>query len=323
MKRITVIGAGNVGATCVNELARRQVAQEIVVVDLNEGAANGKALDIFQTAPILSFSTRVTSAGNDYTKTKDSGLVIITAGLPRKPGMSRDDLIGANAKIMKSVAELAVKNSPEATFLIVTNPLDVMTYAALLACGRPENKVIGMAGVLDTARYKAFIAEELNVSPRNIEAILMGGHGDTMVPLPRYTSVAGVPVTELIPQQKLDAIVERTRKGGGEILAHLGTSAWYAPGASAANMAEAIVRNERRIVSACAALNGEYGMKNLHLGVPVVLGENGVEKVIELQLNEQELALLRKSAEAVKSVMVTLDDMNLFEKKMGSLPLNA
>lgn len=323
MKKITVIGAGNVGATCVNELARRQLAQEIVVVDLNEGASRGKSLDIYQTAPILNFSTRVTGAGNDYTLTENSDIVVITAGLPRKPGMSRDDLIGANAKIMKSVTELAIKHSPEAIVLVVTNPLDVMTYAALLASGRPERKIIGMAGVLDTARYKAFIAMELGVSPRDIQAILMGGHGDTMVPLPRYTSVGGIPVTELIGKERLNAIVERTRKGGGEILNHLGTSAWYAPGASAADMVESIVRNECRVVSACAALNGEYGFKNLHLGVPVVLGENGVEKVIELQLDADEKALLRKSAEAVKSVMKTLDAMDLFPTKMGSMPLDA
>lgn len=323
MKKITVIGAGNVGATCVNECARRQLAEEIVVVDLNEGASRGKSLDIFQTAPILNFSTRVTGAGNDYSLTKDSGIIVITAGLPRKPGMSRDDLIGANAKIMKSVTEMAVKESPEAIILVVTNPLDVMTYAALLASKRPEHQVIGMAGVLDTARYKAFIAEELRVSPRDVQAILMGGHGDTMVPLPRYTTVGGIPVTELIPADRLNAIVERTRKGGGEILGHLGTSAWYAPGASAADMVESIVRNERRILSVCAALNGEYGMRHLHLGVPVVLGERGVERVIELDLNAQEKALLRESALAVKSVMKALDDMELFPEGMGSMPLEA
>lgn len=321
MKKITVVGAGNVGATCVNEIARMQLCQEVVVVDVNTGAANGKSLDLWQTAPIAGFSTRLTGAGDDYSKTEGSGIVVITAGLPRKPGMSRDDLIGTNAKIMKSVAENLIKYSPEAIFIVVTNPLDVMTYAALLASGRPESKVFGMAGVLDTARFRAFIASELGVSPRDIQAMLMGGHGDTMVPLPNYTTVGGIPVKQLIPEERLHAIIERTKKGGGELVQLMGTSAWYAPGAAAAEMVAAVVRNERRVLPVCAALNGEYGMHHLHLGVPVILGENGVEKVIELKLDEEEKALLRKSAEAVKSVMCVLDGMDLFEKKMGSLPL--
>lgn len=309
------------GATVVNEIARRNLCQELVVIDVNEGATQGKSLDLWQTAPIQGFSTRIIGAGNDYSKTTDSGVVVITAGLPRKPGMSRDDLIGTNAQIMKTVATSLAQYSPEAIFIVVTNPLDVMTYAALLASGRPANKVFGMAGVLDTARYKAFIAEELNVSPRDVSALLLGGHGDTMVPLPRYTTVGGIPVRELIPEDRLQSIIERTKGGGGEIVNLMGTSAWYAPGAAATEMVEAVVRNERRIMPVCAALNGEYGMRNFHLGVPVILGENGVERVIELQLDEGEMALLRKSAEAVKSVMRVLDDMNLFEKKYGALPL--
>lgn len=323
MKKISVVGVGNVGATVVNEVARRQLCQELVVVDVNEGATHGKSLDLWQTAPIQGFSTRVIGAGNDYTKTADSGVVVITAGLPRKPGMSRDDLIGTNAKIMKSVAESLVKHSPDAIFIVVTNPLDVMTYAALLASGRPANKVFGMAGVLDTARFRAFIAEELNVSPRDVSALLMGGHGDTMVPLPRFTTVGGIPVVDLIGPKRLAEIIERTKTGGGEIVNLMGTSAWYAPGAAAAEMVQAVVQNERRVLPVCAALHGEYGMQNLHLGVPVVLGENGVEKVIELQLQPEEKALLRRSAEAVKKVMCVLDDMNLFDKKMGALPLDA
>ncbi len=321
MKKITVVGAGNVGATCVNEVARRHLAEEVVVVDLNEGASKGKSLDLWQTAPIQGFSTRVTGAGNDYSLTEGSGVVVITAGLPRKPGMSRDDLIGTNAKIMKSVAEQLVEFSPEAIFIVVTNPLDVMTYACLLASKRPAQKVFGMAGVLDTARYKAFIAESLGVSPRDVQAVLMGGHGDTMVPLPRYTTVCGIPVRELMAEETLQAIIERTKKGGGELVGLMGTSAWYAPGAAAADMVEAVVRNERRVLPVCAYLEGEYGMRQFHLGVPVILGKNGVERVIELELDEEEKALLRKSAEAVKSVMCALDDMNLFEEKFGALPL--
>ncbi|PIE84573.1 MAG: malate dehydrogenase [Bacteroidia bacterium] len=312
MKKITVVGAGNVGATCVNEVARRHLAEQVVVVDLNEGAANGKALDLWETSPIQGFSTRLVGAGNDYSLTKGSEVVVITAGLPRKPGMSRDDLIGTNAKIMKTVAESLVAQSPEAIFIVVTNPLDVMTYACLLASGRPPRKVFGMAGILDTARYRAFIAEALNVAPCDIQAMLLGGHGDTMVPLPRYTTVAGIPVSELMGQQELEAIIERTKKGGGEIVNLMGTSAWYAPGAAAAEMVAAIARNERRVLPVCAHLDGQYGLSGIHLGVPVILGENGVEEVIELQLNEQEMALLHQSADHVKSVMATLDGMKLF-----------
>jgi len=321
MKRITVIGAGNVGATCVNEIARRHLAEEVVVVDLNEGASKGKALDMWQTAPIQGFSTRIVGAGNDYSLTADSGVVVITAGLPRKPGMSRDDLIGTNAKIMQSVVEQVMRHSSNPIIVVVTNPLDVMTYAAYLASGLPHQRVFGMAGVLDTARYKAFIATELGVSPRDVSAMLMGGHGDTMVPLPRYTAVSGVPVRELMAEDTLQAIIARTKVGGGEIVNLMGTSAWYAPGAAAAEMVEAIVRNERRVLPVCAMLQGEYGMRNLHLGVPAVLGENGVERVLELHLDEGEQQLLRASAQAVKSVMCTLDGMDLFPQKMGALPL--
>lgn len=321
MKKITVVGTGNVGATCLNEIARRDLCEELVAVDINEGATKGKSLDMQQTAPIYGYSTRVVGAGNDYSLSAGSGIVVITAGIPRKPGMSRDDLISTNAKIMKEVATNLMKYSPEAIVVVVTNPLDVMTYAALLASGRPVNKVFGMAGVLDTARFRMFIADELHVSPRDVQALLLGGHGDTMVPLPRYTNVGGIPVSELIPEARLAEIVERTKKGGGEIVNLMGTSAWYAPGAAAAEMVQAVVRNERRVLPVCAGLNGEYGMKNLHLGVPVVLGENGVEKVIDLQLDAKEMELLRESAKAVKKVMCTLDDMNLFDKKFGALPL--
>jgi malate dehydrogenase len=242
--------------------------------------------------------------------TKDSEVVVITSGLPRKPGMSRDDLIATNAGIVKSVTENIVKYSPNAKIIVVSNPLDVMTYCAYLSANFPSSRVFGMAGVLDTARYRAFLATELNVSPKDIQAVLMGGHGDTMVPLPRYTTVGGIPVTELIEEEKLNEIIERTKFGGGEIVKLLGTSAWYAPGASAAQMVEAIVRDQRRIFPVCAWLQGEYGLNDIYLGVPVVLGKNGIEKIIELDLNDDEKALLSESVDAVKSVMSVLDNMN-------------
>ena len=308
--KITVVGAGNVGATCANVLATREVANEIVLLDIKDGFAEGKALDIWQTSPINLYDSRTTGSTNDYSKTKNSDVVVITSGLPRKPGMSRDDLIATNAGIVKNVTENVIKHSPNAIILIVSNPLDVMTYCAYLSANVDSSKVFGMAGVLDTARYRAFLAEELSVSPKDIQAVLMGGHGDTMVPLPRYTTVAGIPVTELIDAEKLNEIIERTKFGGGEIVKLLGTSAWYAPGAAAAQMVEAIVRDQKRIFPVCAWLQGEYGLKDIYLGVPVVLGKNGIEKIIELQLNEEEKSLLMESAEAVKSVMKVLDTMN-------------
>lgn len=310
--KATVIGAGNVGATCANVLAHRDFLQEVVLLDIKEGTAEGKSLDMWQTAPVNYYSTKVKGVTNDYAATADSDVVVITSGLPRKPGMSRDDLIATNANIVKSVTEQVIKYSPNTIIIVVSNPLDVMTYCAYLAANTNSNKVIGMAGVLDTARYRAFLASELNVSPKDIQAILMGGHGDTMVPLPRYTTVAGIPVTELISKEKLDAIVERTKFGGGEIVNLLGTSAWYAPGASAAQMAEAILKDERRIFPVCAWLQGEYGMKDIYLGVPVILGKNGIEKIIELPLNSEESALLEESAAAVRQVCGVLDNMKLF-----------
>lgn len=310
--KITVVGAGNVGATCADVLAKNEVGNEIVLLDIKENFAEGKALDIFQAAAINYFDTRVVGSTNDYARTANSEVVVITSGLPRKPGMSRDDLISTNANIVKSVTEQIVKYSPNAIIIIVSNPLDVMTYAAYLTAKKPATKVFGMAGILDTARYKAFLAEALNCSPKDIQAVLMGGHGDTMVPLPRYTTVGGIPVTELIDKDKLEAIVDRTKKGGGEIVNLLGTSAWYAPGAAAAQMVEAIVRDQKRVFPVCAMLNGEYGMKNIAMGVPVKLGKNGIEQIIELKLNDDEMKLLKESEVHVKTVMDVLDGMNLF-----------
>ncbi len=308
--KVTVVGAGNVGATCADVLATREVANEVVLLDIKEGFAEGKALDIWQTAPINLYDTRTVGVTNDYSRTAGSDVVVITSGLPRKPGMSRDDLIAINAGIVKSVTEQLIAHSPNAIVVVVSNPLDVMTYCAYLAAGIDSRRVMGMAGILDTARYRAFLAEALNVSPKDIQAVLMGGHGDTMVPLPRYTTVGGIPVTELIDADKLNAIVERTKTGGGEIVNLLGTSAWYAPGAAAAQMVEAIVRDQKRIFPVCAWLTGEYGINDLYLGVPVKLGRKGIEEIIELDLNADERALLAESEKAVRSVADVLDRMN-------------
>ncbi|MBX2940748.1 MAG: malate dehydrogenase [Cyclobacteriaceae bacterium] len=307
--KITVVGAGNVGATCADVLAYREIANEIVLVDIKEGLAEGKALDIWQKAPINQYDSRTIGSTNDYSKSAGSHVVVVTSGLARKPGMSRDDLIGTNAGIVKSVTENVVKHSPEAIIIIVSNPLDVMTYQAHLTSKFPRTRVMGMAGILDTARYRAFLAEALNISPKEIQAVLMGGHGDTMVPLPRYTTVAGIPVTELIGADKLNAIIERTKKGGGELVKLMGTSAWYAPGAAAAQMAEAIVKDQKRVFPVCVKLEGEYGINDCYLGVPVVLGKNGIEKVIELDLNAEEMAMLQTSRQHVKEVMEVLEKL--------------
>ena len=309
--KISVIGAGNVGASCAIELAQREIATEVILLDIKENLANGKALDMWQTAPVDGYDSKVIGVTNDYNRTKDSEIVIITSGKPRSPGMSRDDLIATNASIVKSVTENVVKTSPNAIIIVVSNPLDVMTYCAYLTAKKDSTKVFGMAGTLDTARYRMFLTEALGVSHKEIQAILMGGHGDTMVPLPRYTTVAGIPVTELIEKSKLDAIIERTKKGGGEIVNLLGTSAWYAPAAAAAQLAEAIIKDQKRVFPVCALLNGEYGMKDIYLGVPAIIGKNGVEKIIELQLNDEEKALLATSAKAVKEVMDVYDGMKL------------
>lgn len=311
--KITVVGAGNVGATCADACARKELANEVVLVDIKEGLAEGKALDMWETSPIDLYDSRIVGSTNDYSKTANSDVVVITSGLPRKPGMSRDDLINTNAKIVKSVTENVIVHSPEAIIIVVSNPLDVMCYTAFLTSGKKnKNKVMGMAGILDTARYRSFIALELNCSPKDIQAVLMGGHGDTMVPLPRYTTVSGIPVTELIAKDRLDAIIERTKKGGGELVNLMGTSAWYAPGTAAAQMVEAIVRDQKRIFPVCSWLEGEYGLSDIYLGVPVKLGKDGIEEIIELDLNEEEKALLNDSAESVRDVMKVLDDMKMF-----------
>lgn len=310
MSKVTIVGAGNVGATCANVLAHEDICNEVVLIDIQGNLAKGKALDTWQQAPVDGYSTRVVG-GDDYALSADSDIVIITAGIPRKPGMSRDDLISTNAKIVVSVTENILKYTKNPIIIVVSNPLDVMTYACWKASGLSDKRVFGMAGVLDTARYRAFLAEEIGCSPKDIQAILMGGHGDTMVPLPRYTTVSGIPVSELVKKDKLDAIIERTKFGGGELVNLMGTSAWYAPGAAAAQMAISILKNENRIYPCCVRLNGQYKLKDIFVGTPVKLGRKGIKEIIKLRLRKDELESLHKSAAAVGEVMDALNKMNL------------
>lgn len=305
--KITVVGAGgNVGSTVALTIAQRDFAKEVIAVDLEIKKddksffpSKGRGLDQWQTAPILNFDTRVKGTV-DYEDTANSDICVITAGLPRKPGMSRDDLLSANMGIVKDVTQKLVKYSPDTIIVVVSNPLDLMTYVAWETSGLPASRVVGMAGILDTARYRAFLAEELNLSPKDIQALILGGHGDSMVPLPRYTTVSGIPVTHFIGKEKLDKIIERTKTGGGELVGLMGTSAWYAPGAAAAQMVEAIALDQNRIFPCAAYLDGEFGLKGLYVGVPVRLGKDGVKEIIEIDLDEQEKAMLKESADHVR-----------------------
>ncbi len=306
--KITVVGAGHVGATVADCIARKDMAKEVVLIDIVEGLPQGKALDMWEAAPIHGYDTRVVGT-NDYADTAGSDICVITAGLARRPGMSRDDLLAKNASIVKSVTEQFVATSPNAIIIVVSNPLDVMTYVAYMTSGFPSRRVMGMAGVLDTARYRSFIAMELGVSVRDIQALLMGGHGDTMVPLPRYTTVAGIPLPQLLDQEKIDAIVERTKFGGGEIVKLMGTSAWYAPGAAAAEMVESIVKNSGRVLPCAVWLNGQYGLSDLFIGAPVRLGAGGVEEIIEVELDEEERKLLDASAAHVRANVAKLEEL--------------
>ncbi len=310
--KVSVIGAGNVGATCAHWLASREIA-DVVLIDVIEGAAKGKALDLFEAAPVMKFDVNIKGGGpNDYDLTADSDVVVITAGVPRKKDPvtgqfpSRDDLVKTNQKIVGEVTREVAKRSPNSILIIVSNPLDAMCHVALNESGFPSHRVIGQAGALDTARYKAFLAMELGVSVRDIHGIVLGGHGDEMVPLPRHTSVAGIPVRELIAEDRLQSIIERTRKGGGEIVGLIGVSAWYAPSAGTVEMVEAIIRDQKRIIPSAVLLKGEYGYDGLYIGVPAMLGKGGVEKVIEMQLNDEEKAMLGVSAKAVQSVVGVL-----------------
>src|SRR5579864_514257 len=303
VEKITVVGAGNVGATTAQRLAEKELARQVVMVDVVDGVPQGKGLDQWESAPIECFDARVIGT-NDYAVSAGSDIVVVTAGIARKPGMSRDDLLNTNAGIVKQVSEQIKATSPNAIVIMVSNPLDVMAYVALKVTGFPRHRVIGMAGVLDTARYRAFLAEALDVSVRDIQAMVLGGHGDTMVPLISYTTVSGIPVTQLMERSKLDAIVDRTRNGGGEIVKHLKTgSAYYAPSAAAVQMCEAIVLDQKRVLPCAAWLDGEYGMSGLFLGVPCKLGRRGIEQILQVELTGDERAALGKSADAVREPM--------------------
>lgn len=309
MKKITVVGAGHVGATCSQLLSQKELAREVVLVDIAEGIPQGKGLDQWESAPIEGFDSRVIGA-NDYEAAAGSEIFIVTAGIARKPGMSRDDLLKTNANVIRSVTNEIKRVAPDSIIIMVTNPLDVMAQVALETSGFPRERVIGMAGVLDTARYRSFIGLELDVSIEDIQALVLGGHGDTMVPLASYTSVSGIPLTQLLAQDRIDALVERTRKGGGEIVGYLKTgSAYYAPAAAAVQMAEAIVKDKRRILPCAAWLQGEYGFNDLYLGVPCMLGENGLERIIEVELDADEQAALATSADHVTSTVAALKAM--------------
>ena len=310
--KVSIIGAGNVGATCAHWIATRELA-DVVLIDVLEGPAKGKALDLFEATPVFKLDLNITGGGTDsYELTAGSDVVIITAGVPRKKDPvtgqfpSRDDLVKTNQKIVGEVAREVAKHSPDAVLIIVSNPLDAMCHVALNESGFPSQRVIGQAGSLDTARYKAFLAMELGVSVRDIHGIVLGGHGDQMVPLPRHTSVAGIPIRELVPEDRLQEIIARTRKGGGEIVGLIGVSAWYAPAAGTVEMVEAILRDQKRVIPSAVLLNGEYGYNGLYIGVPTVLGKDGAEKVIEMQLNDEEKQMLKVSAEAVQSVVSVL-----------------
>lgn len=311
--KVTVVGAGgNVGSTVALAVAQRDFANEVVLVDLEIKRDDktfypsvGRGLDQWESAPIHGFDTRLNGTSN-YADTKDSDICVITAGVPRRPGMSRDDLLSTNAGIVKSVTEQLVKYSPNTVIVIVSNPLDVMSYVALTTSKLPNNQVMGMAGILDTARYRSFLAMELNVSPKDIQALILGGHGDTMVPLPRYTTVTGIPVTQLIEKSKLDEIIQRTKMGGGELVGLMGTSAWYAPGAAAAQMVEAIALDQSRVFPCAAYLNGEYGVEGLFVGVPVKLGKGGIKEIIEIELNDEERALFDASCDHVRNTYADL-----------------
>lgn len=306
--RVSVIGAGHVGATVAQYVAEMELA-DVVMVDIVEGLPQGKSLDLLEASPVRGFSATVTGT-NSYKDTANSDIVVITGGLARKPGMSRDDLLVKNAGIIKTIVKNVIKESPNCIIIMVTNPLDVMTYLALKISKFPPNKVFGMAGVLDSARFRAFVSQELGVSIKDTQALVLGGHGDSMVPLPRYCTVSGIPITELIPSEKIDKIVERTRKAGGEIVGYLKTgSAYYSPGASVAEMVDAILKDKKRLLPCAAYVKGEYGLKDTYIGVPAILGASGIEKIIEVNLTENEKSSLKKSANAVKE--------NL--KKLGTL----
>ncbi len=303
---------GNVGATCAIVLAFNEVADEVVMLDVKEGISEGKALDMFQTAALLGFDSKITGCTNDYAQTAGSDVVVITSGIPRKPGMTREELIGVNAGIVKSVAENILKYSPEAIIVVVSNPMDTMTYLALKATGLSKNKVIGMGGALDSARFRCYLSKALDVNPNEIEAMVIGGHGDTtMIPLARYASYKGRPVSELLSKEALDKVVADTMVGGATLTGLLGTSAWYAPGAAAAYLVESIIHNQKKVIPCCVSLEGEYGQNDICIGVPCVIGKNGLEEILDYKLNAEESALFAKSAAAVRGTNDVLKEINV------------
>lgn len=306
MSKVSIIGAGEVGASCATCLADRDFVNEIVIVDVKPGLAEGKALDLRQSAALKRFDTIVKGYTADYSKTADSDVVVITSGITRKPGMERSDLIATNAGIVREVSQKVAEYSPNAVIVVVSNPLDVLCYCAWKSSGFPSNRVLGMSGQLDVARYKSFIAEALNVSTKDIQALILGGHGKSMVPMPRYTTIGGIPIRNLLSEDKVHEAIHRTQLGGEEIIDYLGRSGWFAAGAAVCEMVEAVICNQRRVFTACAYLNGEYGYYDIYLGVPVILGKNGIEEVIELVLDESEKNLLDSSQKAVKDTLLNL-----------------
>ena len=308
--KITVVGAGAVGATCADNIARKELAQELVLLDIKEGFAEGKAMDMMQTATLLGFDTKISGSTNDYSKTANSDVVVITSGLPRKPGMTREELIGTNANIVKGVVENILKFSPNAIIVVISNPMDTMTYLALKSSGIPKNRIIGMGGILDSARFKYYLSQALNCSSADLHGVVVGGHGDTtMIPLTRLAQLNGFAVSNLLDAETLKKVAADTMVGGATLTSLLGTSAWYAPGAAGAALVESIVRDEKKVFPCCVALDGEYGQKDICLGVPVVIGKNGWEKIIDYKLNDEEQAAFNKSAEAVRGMNAVLHDM--------------
>ena len=307
MSKVTVVGAGNVGATCANVLVTTGVADEVVLIDIKEGLSEGKAMDIMQTANILNINTRLVGVTNDYEKTADSDVVVITSGIPRKPGMTREELIGVNAGIVKSVTDSVLKYSPNAVIVCVSNPMDTMTYLIHKTSGLPKNRIIGMGGALDSARFKFYLSQALNANPNEIEGIVIGGHGDTtMIPLTRYAAYRGIPASTLLEADTLAKVAADTMVGGATLTGLLGTSAWYAPGAAAAQVAAAVIHDQKKLIPCSALLEGEYGESDICIGVPCILGKGGIEKIVEFDLNDEEKALFKKSADAVRNTNAAL-----------------
>lgn len=309
--KVTVVGAGAVGATCADNIARKELCDELVLVDIKEGVAEGKAMDLMQTAQLEGFDTRIIGSTNDYTKTAGSSVAVITSGIPRKPGMTREELIGINAGIVKTVTQNLLQHSPDCIIIVISNPMDTMTYLALKSSGLPKNRVIGMGGILDSARFRYFLSQAIPCSPNDLQATVVGGHGDTtMIPLTRLATYSGTPVSNYLDAEKLKKVAADTMVGGATLTGLLGTSAWYAPGAAGAALVEAIVRDEKKMMPCCVSLEGEYGLNDICIGVPVIIGKNGWEKIVDYQLNDEEKAAMAKSADAVRSmnsVLATLD----------------